>query len=124
MICDLLYEQMELCGIAERCEKMHVNKNGEKFNKKDVFGLSIDINLIYPDFLLHVDKTGFNLNSRNDGNIREELQNGDAKGEKISKVCNKLDCRITVLGFANSIRDLVICVVIVWDGCICKIPKY
>ena len=79
MICDLLCEQIELCGIAERYEKMHANENREKCNKKDAFSLPIDMNLIHPDFLLHVNETGFNLNSHNDGNIGEELHIADAK---------------------------------------------
>ena len=63
--------------------------------------MPVDLDLIHPDFILCIDETRFNLNSRDDGNAGRESHAGSANGAKFAKASIENDCRATAMGFAN-----------------------
>lgn len=90
-----------------------LNLKGEEVNECEAEGLPVDLDLINPDFLLHFDETGFNLNSREDGNAGGELFIGSVSDDKLLAVANENDCRVTVIGFANSAGVPILCIIII-----------
>ena len=66
IIYDLLYEQIELCGIARKCEKKYLDIEGNKVEKIYSSWLTGGMEMVHPNILLHIDETGFNLNDCND----------------------------------------------------------
>ena len=63
IIHNLLCKEMENCGITIRCNKNYRNEIDEIVQISEALILPVNLVLKYPDFLLHVDETGFNLNS-------------------------------------------------------------
>ena len=104
---------MENCGIVVRCSKNYRNEMGKIVQISEALSLLVNLVLKYPDFLLHVDKTGFNLNSWEDCKVGGENFIGGVLDEKFITMCNETDCCITILGFTNSIRKVVLCVIII-----------
>ena len=81
--------------------------------RKNAVGLPVDLELAHPDFLLHVDETGFNFNSREDGNVGRQLFVGSTSDGKLLVMSNEKDCRATVMGFTNSLGAPILYFVII-----------
>ena len=104
---------MENCGIVVRCSKNYRNEMGKIVQISEALSLLVNLVLKYPDFLLHVDKTGFNLNSWEDCKVGGKNFIEGVLDKKFMRMYNETDCRATVLGFTNSIREAVLCVIII-----------
>lgn len=108
-----IYDQLVESGIAEKLEEgVYMDKDGNEVEKEKAFGLKVNHKLVHPDYFIHVDEFGDNIDMTGDKSKGGERfvvgKNAPARTEASTS-----NCHYTVLGFTASTGDPVMCAIIV-----------
>ena len=84
---DLVYQEMEISGVATELEKpIYMDRVGNFVEKENAYGLKVTHRITHPQYILHGDEVGNNKNQRSDGSfgVEKRLASTKNKGSKIS----------------------------------------
>jgi len=109
---DRVYEKLIESGVAEKLhESVYMDREGNIVNQEASFGLKVDKKIIHPDYFLHVDEFGDNLDMTKDKtNGGQKYVVGSNQNPNIAVSSNNL--HYTVLGFTASNGQPVMCAII------------
>ena len=90
---------------------MFTDKEREKVDASERFGLIQDILITHPNYLLFADESGFNTSQKDDGAIGGEKLVEEA-GIVLQRILSTTDHRFTMLPFTSGSGEAVCCVMI------------
>lgn len=109
---DVIYEEMVDAGVAEFLEEeVWTDRDGNVVEEKLAYGLSQNIKITHPHYIIFGDETGFNTSQKKDGHVggRRYVCGRDTVPQK--KAATN-DHKFTALPFTSASGEGVCCVII------------